>query len=86
MMLLQATTIGDGSSIVLLIAYYLLLCYCVNRVAKEKGRKGSDWGLYALIFTPFFAILMLIAIENGTYTQSPSSQNTKQNNNDSTEE
>lgn len=61
MNLLQAAPQGDSSWLIILGAY-AILSYCNYLVAKEKGRKGTEWFLYSLIISPFFAILMLIAL------------------------
>lgn len=61
MILLQATPQGDSSWLIILGAY-AILSYCNYLVAKEKGRKGTEWFLYSLLISPIFAILMLIAL------------------------
>ena len=42
--------------------YYFILCLTVEGLANKKGCKG--YFFYALLFSPLFAVLMLIAEPN----------------------
>ena len=48
--------------IVLIILYLLAFPWMIAHVAQEQGRNGVSWFFLSLLFSPFFIILVLIAL------------------------
>ncbi len=60
-----------AQEIVVLVALAVVLiwlaiaCFIVGYVAKQKARNGAAWFFIALVYTPIFATLALIALPPG---------------------
>ena len=46
---------------------WLLFCVSIAIVANQKGLDGGLWALTAVFLTPFFAVLLLIAVPDDAY-------------------
>lgn len=46
----------------LVLLFWLFLCFLVGVYAEHRGRSGGGWGLIAFLLSPLIAFLVLLAI------------------------
>ncbi len=52
-------------ALAVVLIWLAIACFIVGYVAEQKARNGAAWFFIALIYTPIFAMLALIALPPG---------------------
>ena len=57
--------------LIIFVVVWLFLCALVGEFAHQRGRNGGSWFFLAVLISPLFAVLFLIAAGDARQQRSP---------------